>query len=254
MNTTSPLPCAPGRPDTPTIGTVEHLGGRGALYLLSLLRAHHARIRVAPTQEGTQAVLSVLDALGIIRLDPQAQVDCQIAIGEKIAWAYTWPQVPLGDLEDRLAQYLRAEGQTPAYAHTWLRVWQELLSQEVTAYLQHQLRRHQFADTFLSELAPLLVPHESRFSLGHWRYACWASVRSMASVSLQYPGNAQILKFTLGRELARRLELAQGSLEGKLCFSPSYSLPDCAMTSVFSTIATPLRDKYWICPPSLGAL
>ena len=243
-----------GRPDAPTIGDVRHLGGRGALYLLALVQAHHSRARLAPTLEGTQGVLSVLDALGVIRLDQQIRPHSHIVAGDNIAWTYTWPNVPFSELDARLRKHLKENGHESTYAETWLRVWQELIPQEVTAYLQHQLRIHQFGDFFLAELTRLRLHDDAHYSLGHWRYACWAAVRSMASVSLQHPGNVEILRFTLGSELPRRLKLAQGSMEGKLCFSPSHSLPDCAMTAVFSSIATGLGDKYWISPPALALL
>lgn len=251
MNNSKPQSWDPGRPDAPTIGDVHHLGGRGALYLLALVQAHHAGVRVAPTLEGTQNVLSVLDALGVIRFDNQAFPESNTVAGDKLAWSYTWAHVPFAELDARLKDYLRTAAQEPTYAETWLRVWQELVPQEVTAYLQHQLRIHHFPEIFLGELVGLLMPYDSRYSLGHWRYACWAAVRSMASISLQYPGNVEILKFTLSSELPRRLKLTQGSLEGKLCFSPSYSLPDCALTAVFAGIATGLGDRYWISPPAL---
>lgn len=254
MINSQPQPRELARPDAPTIVDVRHLGARGALYLLALVQAHHTRARLAPTLEGTHAVLSVLDALGVIRIDRQVQPDSHVVASDKVAWTYTWSNVPFNELDARLREHLKGNGQEPAYAEAWLRVWQELIPQEVTAYLQHQLRIHQFGDFFLAELARLLLPYDSRYSLGHWRYACWAAVRSMASVSLQHPGNVEILKFTLGSELPRRLKLAQGSLEGKLCFSPSHSLPDCAMTAVFSSIATGLGDKYWISPPALELL
>ncbi|WP_232372065.1 hypothetical protein [Xanthomonas hydrangeae] len=193
----------------------------------------------------------MLDALGVIRIEPKAGLDSHAIAGDKIPWSYTWPHVPFGELEVRLKHYLQSEAQEPRYAEMWLRVWQELVPQDVTAYLRHQLRIHQFPDFFLVELARLLMPYDSRYSLGHWRYACWAAVRSMASISLQYPGNVEMLRSTLGSELPRRLRLTQGSLEGKLCFSPSHSLPDCALTSVFCGIATSLGDRYWMSPPSL---
>lgn len=227
------------------------LGGRAALYLLALVRAHHGRMRVAPTPQGTESVLLVLATLGLIRIDSEFQPESHVTVGDKIAWTYTWPHVPFCALEEGLTQHLTSDRYRGDYATTWLRVWQELIPLEVTAYLQHQLRIHQFGDVFLTELTPLLVPNESRYSLGHWRYACWAAVRSMASISLQYPGNAAILRFTLGSELPRRLRLAQGSLEGKLCFSPSHSLPDSALTTTFSTIATDLGNEFWIAPPGL---
>ncbi|WP_223809476.1 hypothetical protein [Thermomonas sp. XSG] len=239
------------RPDAPTISSVPHLGGRGALYLLALVQAHHARIDIAPTMEGTQAVLSVLDALGVIRVDRRLHTESRAAGGGKGAWSYTWPSVPFAELEGLLRDYLSGEGRSPSYAETWLGIWQELIPQEVTAYLQHQLRIHQFGDSYLSELSPLLVANESRYSLGHWRYACWAAVRSMASVSLQYPGNVELLKFTLASELPRRLLIAQGATEGKLCFSPSRSLPTCSLTTAFAGIATRLGDEFWISPPAL---
>ncbi|WBX93107.1 hypothetical protein [Pseudoxanthomonas mexicana] len=251
MNSTEPLPADARRPDAPIISDVRHLGARGALYLLSLVHAHNTRVRLAPTPQATHALLSVLVMLGLIRIDPQSQPDSNVVAGEKIAWTYTWTQTPFTELEGCLKHYLTTDGRQSAYARSWLEIWQELMPQEVTAYLQHQLRIHQFSDVFLSELAPILTRDESQYSLGHWRYACWAAVRSMASVSLQYPGNAEILKFTLSSELPRRLRYAQAAMEGKLCFSPSHSLPDSALTRVFSTMATDLGDTFWMSSPAL---
>ena len=131
----------------------------------------------------------------------------------------------LDELQGCLTAYLTTAGRSKDFSDTWLRVWHELMPAEVIAYLQYQLRIHQFSDAFLEELAKLMVPNESRYSLGHWRYACWASVRSMASVSLQHPGNVELLKFTLATELPRRLQFAHGSQQGKLCFSPPHSIP-----------------------------
>lgn len=164
MNNTKPQTVDTARPDAPTISDVPHLGGRGALYLLALVQAHHSRVRVAPTLEATNGVLSVLDALGVIRVDRQQKPESLTIVGDKAAWTYTWSLVPFSELEKRLHDFLSNAGHDAAYAETWLRVWQELIPQEVTSYLQHQLRIHQFSDFFLSELSPLLVPQESRYS------------------------------------------------------------------------------------------
>ncbi len=252
MRKTKPRPAVAPRFDAPTLPDVGHLGGRAALYLLALVHAHQSRKRVAPTPKGTDAVLSALSTLGLIQTDaalmsPLTHTDAQ-------PWSYTWSAVPFDELEAYLRDYLMQRGRQQDYAVMWLRVWQELLPQEVTAYLQHQLRLHHFPDVYLGELARLQMPHDVMYSLGHWRYACWASVRSMASVSLQYPGNAEILKFTLASELPRRLRMAQGSQEGKLCFSPSHTLPDSALTTVFATAATDLGDRFWMVPPSLAGI
>lgn len=255
MKRTKPVRAVSPRPDAPLIPDVTHLGGRGALYLLALIQAHHCSMRLAPTVEGTQAVLTVLGTLGLIRVDLPGQCDgFPVVGGEKQTWTYTWSYAPLEEVEEQLRTYLTTQAHDSALAPTWLRVWQELLPQEIHAYLQHQLRIHHFSDVYLAGLSALLEPNDVRYSLGHWRYACWATVRSMASVSLQYPGNAEILKYTLAGELPRRLKMAQGSYEGKLCFSPSHSLPDSALTRVFTAIATALGDQYWIAPPTLEAV
>lgn len=249
MRRTKPHPATALRPDAPTLPDVSHLGGRAALYLLALVRARHSRKRVAPTPKGSDAVLSALSTLGLIQVD--SGLEGPVVSGDTPTWSYTWSALPFEELEKCLTDYLLQRGREPEYAVTWLRVWQELLPQEVTAYLQHQLRLHHFPEVYLGELARLQMPADANYSLGHWRYACWASVRSMASVSLQYPGNAEILKFTLGSELPRRLKMAQGSKEGKLCFSASHTLPDSALTTVFATMATDLGDQFWMAPPSL---
>lgn len=255
MKRTKPARTTSVRPDAPHILDVAHLGGRGALYLLALLQAHHSPMRLAPTVEGTHAVLTVLATLGLIRVDLPGQSEGYPVVGaDKHTWAYTWAHAPLEEVEGELRQFLLTEARNPAFAPAWLGVWQELLPQEIYAYLQHQLRIHHFGDFYLAGLPSLLEPNDARYSLGHWRYACWATVRSMASVSLQYPGNVEIVKYTLTSELPRRLKLAQGSYEGKLCFSPSHSLPDSALTRVFSSVATPLEDQYWIAPPTLQTM
>ncbi|QDS16097.1 hypothetical protein FPL04_10960 [Xanthomonas arboricola] len=97
MNNSKPQPQGLGRLDAPTISDVRHLGGRGALYLLALVQALHARTRLAPTLEGTHSVLSVLDALGVIRIEPETGPDIHAIAGDKIAWSYTWPHVPFGE-------------------------------------------------------------------------------------------------------------------------------------------------------------
>ncbi|MCR6627670.1 hypothetical protein [Pseudoxanthomonas mexicana] len=242
------------RPDAPLISDISHLGGRGALYLLALVQAHQLRQHVAPTPEATASLLSVLDALGVVRAEHHPTPASNATFPGKLPWSYTWSHVPFDGLGDRLANYLSSTGRNTLYADTWLRVWQELLSAEVIAYLQYQLRLHQFSDAFLAELITLLAPNESRYSLGHWRYACWASVRSMASVSLQHPGNEELLKFTLRTELPRRLLYALESPGEKLCFSPSYSVPACALSTTFSSIATDLGDNFWKSPPTLQHL
>lgn len=237
------------RPDAPVISDIAHLGARGALYLLALVQAHQLRQRVTPTQEATAALLSVLDALGVIRSRHHSVPSRNATQGDRLPWSYTWPHIAFDGLESQLTEYLTTTGRTAVYAETWLSIWQELIPAEVTAYLQHQLRLHQFSDMFLAELAPLLVPNESRYSLGHWRYACWVSVRNMASVSLQHPGNVELLKFTLRNELPRRLQIAMESPSEKYCFSPSYSIPSCALANVFSSVATRLGDNFWKSPP-----
>jgi len=254
MNDIQAASAGAARPDAPTISGIAHLGGRGALYLLALVRAHQLRQHVAPTPEVTASLLSVLDALGVVRAEHHQTQASNVTFPDKLPWSYTWSHVPFEGLEHRLTDYLSSTGRSTLYADTWLRVWQELLSAEVTAYLQYQLRLHQFGDAFLAELIPLLAPNESRFSLGHWRYACWVSVRSMASVSLQHPGNVELLKFTLRNELPRRLQIALDSPGEKFCFSPSYSLPNCALSNVFFSVATDLGENFWKSPPSYDLL
>lgn len=242
------------RRDAPFISDVAHLGGRGALYLLALIRAHKLRQRVAPTQEATAAVLSTLHALGIVRADRHSTPTSQLTAGDRQPWIYTWPQVPFDELEARLVEHLTEAGRDTRYLETWLTMWQDLIPAEVVAYLQYQLRIHQYSDVYLEELNPLLLPDDFRFSLGHWRYACWASVRSMASISLQHPGNEELLRFTLRNELSRRLQVAFGSPGDKLCFSPSYSMPDCALSNTFANVATQLGDNFWKVPPAYNLL
>jgi hypothetical protein len=199
-------------------------------------------------------MLSVLDALGVIRVEHYPTLASNVTFADKLPWSYTWFHVPFEGLENRLVDYLSETGRSTPYAETWLRIWQELVSAEAIAYLQHQLRLHQFSDVFLSELTPLLIPNESRYSLGHWRYACWVSVRSMASASLQHPGNVELLKFTLRNELSRRLQIALNSPGEKFCFSPSYSIPECALSKVLSSVATRLGDNFWKSPPTYDVL
>lgn len=240
---------ATARPDAPIISDIAHLGGRGALYLLALVQAHHQRQHVAPTPESTASLLSALDTLGVVRAEPRPTPGSNVTFQDKLPWSYTWSHVPFDELGDRLANYLSSIGRSTLYADTWLRVWLELLSAEVVAYLQHQLRLHQFKDIFLVELMPLLAENEPRYSLGHWRYACWVSVRSMTSVSLQHPGNVELLKFTLRNELPRRLQIALDSAEERFCFPPPYSVPHSALSKVFCSVATDLGDKFWKSPP-----
>ncbi len=242
------------RPDAPIISDIDHLGGRGTLYLLALVQAQQLRQRVAPTHEATVALLSLLDALGVVRAEHHPTPLSNLTLGEKLPWSYTWSHVPFEGLQGRLADHLNQAGRSTLYADTWLRVWQELIPAEVIAYLEHQLRIHQFSDALLAELMPLLVPNEVRYSLGHWRYACWVSVRSMASVSLQHPGNVELLKFTLRNELPRRLQIALESSGQKFCFSPPYSIPACTLSTVFSSVATGLGENFWKCPPALNLL
>lgn len=245
----SATPCA-ARPDAPIIKDIAHLGGRGTLYLLALIRAHPLRQRVTPTHEATATLLSVLDALGVVRTEHHEFRVSNTTFADNLPWSYTWPHVPFEGLEARLIDYLSSTGRSGIYADTWLRVWQELISAEVVLYLQHQLRLHQFSDQYLEELRPSLVSNETRYSLGHWRYACWVSVRNMASVSLQHPGNTELLKYTLRNELPRRLQIALDSPGEKFCFSPSYAIPTCVLSGVLSNIATSLGDNFWKCPPS----
>lgn len=254
MNEIQAASAGAARPDAPIISDIAHLGGRGTLYLLALVQAHQLRQHVAPTPEATASLLSVLDALGVVRSEHHPTPASNVTFPDKLPWSYTWSHVPFDGLGHRLADYLSSTGRNTLYADTWLRVWQELLSAEVIAYLQYQLRLHQFSDAFLAELIPLLAPNESHYSLGHWRYACWVSVRSMASVSLQHPGNVELLKFTLRNELPRRLQIALDSSGEKFCFSPSYSIPNSALSSVFSSVATHLGDNFWKSPPAYDLL
>lgn len=250
MNDIQAASAGTGRPDAPIISDIPHLGARGTLYLLALVQAHQLRQQVAPTPETTASLLSLLDTLGVVRAEHHPTPAGYVTFPDKLPWSYTWSHVPFEGLGERLTTYLSRTGRSALYADTWLRVWQELLSAEVIAYLQHQLRLHQFNEAFLAELTPLLAPNESRYSLGQWRYACWVSVRSMASVSLQHPGNVELLKFTLRSELPRRLRIALDSPGEKFCFSPSYSIPRSALSSVFSGVATHLGDNFWKSPPN----
>ena len=242
------------RPDAPAIRGIDQLGGRANLYLLALIQANRLHQRVTPTPEATTTLLYFLDGLGIVRAEHHPTPTSNVTVGDKLPWSYTWTYVTAEGLEERLAAQLTPLCQRSLYADTWLQVWQELIRLEVVAYLQHQLNMHRFSDAFLAELQPFFRQNESRYSLGHWRYACWASVRSMASVSLQHPGNLELLKLTLSNELPRRLKIASGALGDKLSFGPAHSIPPCALTTVFSTVATHLDDIFWRSAPAIELL
>jgi hypothetical protein len=100
MKSPDPCPIDVGRPDAPSIPDVRSWGGRAALYLLALVRAHHSRARIAPTTQGTREVLAVLATLGLIRIDEEFAPEGQIVAGDKkMSWAYTWPHIPFAELE-----------------------------------------------------------------------------------------------------------------------------------------------------------
>lgn len=242
------------RPDAPDIGGIAQLGGRGALYLLALMRAHQLRERIAPTLEASKALLTVLDAIGTIQIDVRPTPQTKTTIGDRLPWSYTWLNVPTDLLQLQLVEYLTSVGRGTLYANTWLRVWEELIPAEVISYLQKQLSMHQFSHVFVSEIVPLLATSALCYSLGQWRYACWASVRTMTSVSLQFPGNVELLKLTLANELPRRLQVASRSSGEKFCFAPANSTPACALTTVLSTVATQLNETFWKSPPDISLI
>lgn len=245
----------PTRDDgAPRIPDIAHLGVRGSLYLLALVKAHHECQRVTPTNEGTCALIATLQTLGIVRLTVSQERGAYITVGDRVMWSYTWDATPFAHLEHELSEHLMMHRATRQHAATWLSVWQELLVLEVKAYFQNQLRLHSFDPQLAAEIEPFLSPRESRYSLGQWRYACWATVRSMASTALQYPGNSEVIRFTLVDELFRRLRLTQDAPSDKLCFSPARSIPVSAITTIFSCVATNLGDEFWRQPPSLDAI
>src|SRR3546814_17212319 len=65
---------------------IYHLGSRGALYLLALVQAHQARQRVAPTQAATASLLSLLDALGVVRAGPHSTPVSNLTFPDKLPW------------------------------------------------------------------------------------------------------------------------------------------------------------------------
>ena len=233
---------------------VPHLGLRGAIYLLALLEAQQACMRVTATPEGTRAVLETLATLGVVDLVPQAGLPANITVGDRLAWVYIWRAVRIEHVYDELVTYLRELRTDRGHAKNLTRHWQELLAIEATAYLRHQLRIHGLDAQLASELPPFFSSPLSRYSLGHWRYACWAATRKLASKSLQYPGRQEILRQSLVDELARRLPIALAAVNNRLCFSPSHSMPPTALATVFTTIATSLQDDFWRLPPSIDAI
>ncbi len=64
----------------------------------------------------------------------------------------------------------------------------------------------------------------------------------------------ELLKFTLRNELPRRLQIALDSPGDKFCFSPSYSIQNSALSSVFSSVATQLGDNFWRLAPAYNLL
>ena len=149
MNDIKAIHAVSSRADAPLISDIAHLGGRGSLYLLALVRGHQLRQRVAPTQEATATVLSVLHALGVVRAEQHPTTVSNFTVGDALPWSYTWPRVPFDELESRLVEHLSGTGRDTLYTDTWLGLWQELVSAEVIAYIRHQLRLHQFGDNFL---------------------------------------------------------------------------------------------------------
>lgn len=237
------------RLDAPVIADIAHLGGRGTLYLLSLLQATQHGEPLAPTPEATASVLSLLDALGVIRVEgPLAGTNA--VMPESMPWTYTWCQVPFEQLPDRLVVALCETRQNSFYAQTWLRIWKELVCAEVAQYLQQQLTIHRFGNAFMQQLYPLLTWAEDRYSLGQWRYACWASARSMASMRCDHPGNEELINYTLRSELPRRLKIASLSLEEKFCLPAMRTSPSCTLSKVFYNFATDLGENFWKSAPT----
>ena len=129
MNDIQAASASAARSDAPIISDIAHLGGRGTLYLLALVQAHHLRQHVAPTLEATASLLSVLDALGVVRAEHRSTPVSNATFPDRLPWSYTWSHVPFDGLGNRLSNYLSSTGRSALYADTWLRVWQELCRQ-----------------------------------------------------------------------------------------------------------------------------
>lgn len=241
------------RADAPVITSIESLGGRGALYLLALVQSHKQGRRLAPTREATASVLLVLSALGVIHTDKTATSNVTYG-GDGLHWSYSWEAEPYADLEQRLSDYLTTDGRQARFAETWFRIWLELFPPEILSYLRYHLRAHGFDSRYEELLTPILAADAERFALGHWRYACWAAVRSMASASLQHPNNDEFLKETFVSELPRRLRLALSAPGDNLCFSPSFSMPSYMLSSALTSVATSLGDAVWKSVPHIELL
>lgn len=239
--------------DAPELGSIEALGGRGALYLLALAQSHNHGRRLAPTRDATASVLLVLSALGVVHTDTTATSNVTYG-GDGLHWSYSWAAEPYAGLEERLSDYLATHGRHARFAETWLRIWRELFPPEVTSYLRYHLRAHGFDTRHEKLLEPIMAAHAGSFAIGHWRYACWASVRSMASKALQHPGDEDLLNKTLILELPRRLRLAFNAPGDNLCFSPSYSMSPYTLSTALATVATDLGDEVWKSVPNIERL
>lgn len=243
----------PARPDAPIIEDIGHLGARGTTYLLALVRAKRLGRRVAPTREATASVISLLDALGVVRGERHPTPTCHVTFGDGLPWSYTWSNVAFHGLERALADRLSRTCGSALYESTWLGIWQELVLAEVIAFVRHQLRIHQFNEAYLDELTPLLALDDSRYSLVQWRHACWGAVRSMASVSALHPGNVELLRFTLSNELQHRLQTVAAP-HGNRCMAPKEQILTCTLSRVLCRVATHLGSSFWKSPPTLPAL
>ncbi len=198
-------------------------------------------------------MLAVLSALGIIHTEVTAISNITKG-GEALHWTYLWTSEPYAGLEQRLIDFLTSEGRHPRFSPTWLRIWLELFPPEVFSYLHRQLRTHRLGNHYSELLAPILASHAGHFAVGHWRYACWAAVRSMASIALRHPGDDELLGSTLIEEIPRRLRMAINAPGDDLCFSQSYAVPPYMLSTALASVATSLGDAVWKSVPSLELL
>ncbi|WAC64022.1 hypothetical protein OVA13_04365 [Pseudoxanthomonas sp. SL93] len=218
--------------------------------LLALVESQRTRtpVRVSSSRELTASLLNRLDALGIIRNDGAALINTTSVEG--LAWSYSWT-IPWRSLRSQLIEFLTTQGRDPSFANGWLRIWRELFMGEAEACLRHQLQISQLERVYFASSASALMADVQRYSLGQWRYACWAAVRTMKNMAAQHPGNHELLKLILETELPYRLEMALKSRRIEFCFGSYDSLPDCALAKSFSHVATALGDKFWKEVPTL---
>lgn len=238
--------------DPPSGDVVAQLSLTEAAAWLALERSARERAPISTSLRLTYALLSSLEARGIISVDIDGRSNrIRRSIYDPVAWTRGLIELPEDDLEAALRDQIVKLSETPQGSAEKLALWRALAFAEAESYLATQLRKHGFDATWSWQMMAGLEREWSGVPLARRRYLIWASVRQGASTYMQSGGDMARSFGAIQTELRRRgrwlaASASSGSPGDAFLPYPTWTRP--LLLDVYLSQLCEQPDSYWTAP------